>query len=69
MKDWEHVGRLYELVSKDKKFRQFIFYHIDVTIPLDYGNKIVENAKSRCPSKMKSFCRELIKAVDRTKLG
>jgi hypothetical protein len=57
--DWQHFERLRELCSSDKDFQQFVLRHIDITVPVDVLQKIIDNARLRCSAKGKTLCRAI----------
>jgi hypothetical protein len=60
---WEDFGTLAKLAGADIGFRRFVLKHVDQTVPSDTLGKIVENAKTRCPSGQTRFCRLVVAAA------
>jgi hypothetical protein len=60
---WQEFGELAKLASRDTGFQCFVLKHVDETIPADTLGKIVENAKTHCPSGQGRFCRFIVAAA------
>jgi hypothetical protein len=58
---WDSVGELVKLGSKDKGFEDFVVRHVDETIDWDRdAPKIHENAKLHCPANSRRLCKALV---------
>ncbi len=57
--DWKHFERLRELCSSDKRFKNFVLKHIDMTISVDVLQKIINNTRLRCPDSAKELCKAI----------
>jgi hypothetical protein len=55
---WGTLPRLDEL-TKDAGFRSFVLKHIDKTLNAEDLKKISANAVQRCPTDLRSLCRQL----------
>jgi hypothetical protein len=62
--DWGNIAKLNKLCESDKKFEQFIYRHLDMTIPADTWEIMVNNATKKCPSGAKRICNMILKAND-----
>ncbi len=54
--DWMLFKRLYELCSSDSAFKQFVLKHIDMTVPADTLQRIINNTRLHCPPEYKELC-------------
>jgi hypothetical protein len=61
---WSTLPRLVSLAKNDSEFRRFVLKHIDTTLDIDDIKKIKTNAKTRCPSELRTICTDLIKEAD-----
>lgn len=61
---WQTLPRFAHLASKHADFRHFVLQHIDETLNLDDVKSIKANAESRCPSRLRDLCRDLIKKAE-----
>ena len=58
---WDSVGELVKLGSKDKGFEDFVVRHVDETIDWDRdAPKIHENARLHCPANSRRLCKALV---------
>lgn len=58
---WDSVGELVKLGSKDKRFEDFVVRHVDKTIDWDHdAPKIHENARLHCPDNSRHLCKALV---------
>lgn len=55
-KEWQHFGRLVQLVKISKSFERFVIRHVDETVPGDDLRQIVENARMKCPLNAQRLC-------------
>ncbi len=60
---WQDFGELAKVASRGAGFQCFVLKHVNETIPADTSEKIVENAKTRCPSGHGRFCRLIVAAA------
>ncbi len=63
-KDWTDVAKLKRLCDSDRTFANFIFKHLDMTIPADMWNLMMINATKRCPAEANEICIMIKKAND-----
>jgi len=60
-KHWEQVPEMLKETSLEPGFKQFVFKRIgSETIPMERWQRIVDNAKTHCPSVARSFCEEVM---------
>ncbi len=57
--DWKHFKRLHTLSSTDKKFERFVLKHIDMTVPVDVLQKIIDNTRLHCPQGTEKLCKAI----------
>ena len=58
---WDSVGELVKLGSKDKGFEDFVVRHVDETIDWDRdAPRIHENARLHCPANSRRLCKALV---------
>lgn len=57
--DWMHFKRLHEFCSSDSAFKQFVLKHIDITVPVDVLQRIINNTRLHCPSEYKELCKAI----------
>lgn len=58
--DWDQIHELVLLTSSNKKFEEFVMFHIDATIPADDLHKIVQDASLNCPLSSKHLCLRIV---------
>jgi hypothetical protein len=61
---WNTLPQLAQLEEKDAEFRAFVLKHVDATLNMDDVAKIKKNAKTRCPTGLRTICNELAKQAD-----
>jgi hypothetical protein len=62
---WDQLPSLQTLISHDSSFRDFVFRHIDATMPTEDLAAIARNAERRCPTELPKLCAEIRrKALD-----
>jgi hypothetical protein len=54
--DWSHFNGLLALTKTDKPFQEFVLRHIDETLSHDVLQKILNNARSKCPKGGEALC-------------
>jgi len=62
--DWDNIAKLNKLCETDKKFKHFMYKHLDMTISADTWALMVNNAVNKCPSYAKSICKMILQAND-----
>lgn len=60
---WRDIRELKAILEDDRRFREFVFRHIDETVPADRLDSIARNAAKRCPRNMKSLCSDIASAA------
>jgi hypothetical protein len=67
-KNWDQISDLRKFNKKDRSFKKFILTSIEpnVTGQEVEVNNIIAHAKKACPKNMKEFCKDLIKACERS---
>lgn len=60
--DWKHINKLKKLCDADKAFEHFVYKHLDMTIPADTWEIMINNATNKCPSTVKRICKLILKA-------
>ena len=58
-KHWADIGQLQKLVTRDARFRHFVYRHIDGTADLDDLHQVLNNARTRCPEGSGRLCAEI----------
>lgn len=61
---WNTLPQLAHLARKDAKFRAFVMRHVDATLNVDDVEKIGKNAKTLCPTGLRTVCNDLAKRAD-----
>ena len=61
---WNTLPGLARLASKDSQFRAFVIGHVDATLNMDDVRKIRKNAKTQCPTGLRTVCNDLAKQAD-----
>ena len=62
---WEQLPSLDDLIAHDGSFRDFVFSHIDATMPTEELATIARHAERKCPSELAKLCAEIRqKALD-----
>jgi len=61
---WASVSQVQSLVSTDPLFKQFLFRHINPTIPAETLRRISFNAQRHCPDRSQALCEELRQAAE-----
>jgi hypothetical protein len=61
---WNTLPQLAQLEEKDAGFRAFVLKHLDATLNMDDVEKVKRNAKTRCPTGLRTVCNELAKQAD-----
>jgi hypothetical protein len=54
--DWNQLGKLLSLTRSNKPFQGFVLKHVNSTVSSDDLEKIVSNARTRCPTGGESLC-------------
>jgi hypothetical protein len=57
--DWAGFWRLSPTLRAEPQFQQFVFRHIDATVPVETLRGIGRNARSRCPQKFALLCKKI----------
>ena len=60
--DWKSLNKLKKLCDFDKAFERFVYKHLDMTIPAETWEVMVNNATKKCPSGAKRICKMILKA-------
>jgi len=55
--NWNEVSQLNQMTSSDVKFRSFILYHIDGTLPKSELQTIIKNARDDCKANAVGLCK------------
>jgi hypothetical protein len=61
---WNTLPQLAHLARKDAEFRAFVMRHVDATLNMDDVEKIRKNAKTLCPTGLRTVCNGLAKQAD-----
>ncbi len=62
--NWDRLPNLNSLVRRDSSFRAFIFAHIDSSADLKDLKAVRDNAKKRCPDRLRPLCEDVFSAAD-----
>jgi len=57
---WERIVGLQHLASVRPEFGPFVIRHIDETATREQLDRIVDNARRRCPTEAASICSEIL---------
>jgi hypothetical protein len=61
---WNTLPRLAQLARQDAAFRAFVIAHVDATLNMDDVGKIKDNARTHCPTGLRTTCTNLAKRAD-----
>ncbi len=61
---WNTLRELGRLASKDSQFGTFVIGHVDATLNMDDVRKIRNNAKTQCPTGLRTLCTDLAQQAD-----
>jgi hypothetical protein len=61
---WDTLLRLAEITAKAAPFQRFVLLHVDSTLDTNDLKTISRNAKTKCPSELRTICAELKKKAD-----
>lgn len=57
--NWASVEELFHLWRAHPQFDRFVLAHVDELMSPDQAKTITKNARERCPSDSKKYCRSL----------
>ena len=60
---WNQLNALNTIVSKDKKFEEFVISHIDATGDDVELQKVLENSKGKCQKSLSALCSKINNAA------
>jgi hypothetical protein len=61
---WNTLVELARLARKGARFRAFAMGHVDATLDMDDVEKIRRNAKTQCPTGLRTVCNDLAETGD-----
>jgi hypothetical protein len=61
--DWQSVSELHDLSEKQTRFKRFVLKHLGGDAETKELRKVRANARSSCPTGLKTFCREIVTAA------
>lgn len=62
LNDWKRVRRLKKICDSDPAFERFIYRHLDISIPADVWEVMVNNATNKCTVETKRICKLILRA-------
>jgi hypothetical protein len=63
--NWKKLDELQKLTTVDRKFRAFVIRHIGITASSDDLDRVLVNARERCPRRARGLCADIATAVKR----
>lgn len=58
---WDELPRLAEVTARSAPFRRFVLLHVDSTLDTNDLRTISRNARTKCPSELRTTCADLEK--------